>query len=136
MKMSDRLSEALRVERLIGAIETSAYDAITYANEELRRCYLRLTPVKEGVAMSEEHLFTMNKLLTDVREELTRATEEHAKFNSAHEGWAVILEELDELWEQVRLKRQERNPGVMREEAIQIAAMAVRFALDICPPGT
>jgi hypothetical protein len=50
--------------------------------------------------------------------------------HGAHEGYAVILEELDELWAEV--KAQVHNPDRMRKEALQVAAMAVRFVEDVC----
>jgi hypothetical protein len=71
-------------------------------------------------------------VLEDVQEELERATAANGPFNSAHEGYAVILEELDELWEEVRKKSRERDPEKLRKEAIQVAAMGVRFVLDVC----
>ena len=76
----------------------------------------------------------IDRLLEAIRLELIRARGLHSEFNSAHEGYAVILEELDELKAEVWKKRQERDRGAMRAEAIQIAAMAVRFALEICEP--
>lgn len=72
------------------------------------------------------------KFCAEVREEFTRATEQHGMFNSAHEGWAVIYEELDELWDEVRKKRKNRDPKAMRAECVQIAAMAMKFALSCC----
>ena len=75
-----------------------------------------------------------SRVLREVTTELDRAIRKYPKFNSAHEGYAVILEELDELKAEVWKKRQERDRGAMRAEAIQIAAMAVRFALEICEP--
>lgn len=74
------------------------------------------------------------KLLGLVREELNSANEKFGPFNSAHEGWAVLKEEVDELWIEVKKKQSARSPDLMRGEAVQIAAMAIRFALDICPP--
>ena len=71
-------------------------------------------------------------LMTEVLNELIRATRINKPFNSSHEGYAVILEEVDELWAEVRKRRAERDKGRMREECIQIAAMAVRFINDIC----
>lgn len=68
---------------------------------------------------------------SDVVQELRRAREAHPKkFNSAHEGFAVLKEEVDELWEDVR----DRNRSIpsMRAEAVQIAAMAIRFIEDVC----
>jgi hypothetical protein len=69
--------------------------------------------------------------LDAVVNEYYSATEHHGPFNSAHEGYSVILEELDELWDEIKLKRSERNPVNLREEAVQVAAMAIRFLVDI-----
>lgn len=68
-------------------------------------------------------------LLDEVAAELDRARSKFPRFNSPHEGWAVIREELDELWEHVCANdgRGERAFA----EAIQIAAMAVRYAHDL-----
>lgn len=67
-----------------------------------------------------------------VADELSKALARFASFNSAHEGKAVIEEELDELWEHVKA-----NTGVTdeaRTEAIQVAAMALRYVIDLCDP--
>lgn len=53
-------------------------------------------------------------------------------FNSAHEGFAVLLEEVDELKAHVWTNQKKRDIAAMRKEAIQVAAMALRFANDIC----
>lgn len=70
-------------------------------------------------------------VFVDIEDELMRATAQNAPFTSAHEGYAVLLEEVDELWEHVRRKREVRDPVAMRKECIQIAAMAVRFIVDV-----
>ena len=62
--------------------------------------------------------------------ELQRAISLHAPMHSPHEGYAVLLEEVDELWDEVRKRHPDR--AAMRKEAIQIAAMALRFAHDVC----
>ena len=62
--------------------------------------------------------------------EYAGATNKYGKFNSPHEGYAIILEELDELKDEVFKK--ERSADVMMKEAIQIGAMAMRFVYDIC----
>jgi hypothetical protein len=76
----------------------------------------------------------VSDILEAVRAEVTTAMAKFPPFNSAHEGWAVLFEEVDELWDEVRAKQGERHLDDMRTEAIQVAAMAVRFALDICNP--
>lgn len=74
-----------------------------------------------------------SNILMDVVEELAKAQIAHEPMHSAHEGWAVIREEMDELWDEVR--KRDRSPRTikrMRREAVQIAAMAVRFVADVC----
>lgn len=62
--------------------------------------------------------------------ELAAAQQKFKKFNSPHEGYAVIKEEVDELWDEVKKKIPENYK--LRKEAIQIAAMAIRFLMDVC----
>ena len=69
--------------------------------------------------------------LNEVFEELTMAQKIEDPFNSPHEGYAVILEELEELWEEVRKRRSKRSKRRMRIEAKQVAAMAIRFMTDL-----
>ena len=72
-------------------------------------------------------------ILSEVEAEYYSAAENFPPFNSVHEGYAVLLEEVDELWENVKLnkhKHPERNE-LIREEAIQVAAMAVRLITDL-----
>ena len=52
--------------------------------------------------------------------EFLAATEEHGPFHSAHEGYAVILEELDELKAEVWRKGGQRSPDAMIKEAKQV----------------
>lgn len=66
----------------------------------------------------------------EVVAELTAATASHGPMSSDHDGYAVILEELDELWEEVRKKPSKRSKKNMRKEATQVAAMALRFMVD------
>lgn len=76
----------------------------------------------------------MARFLADVRTEYLRHEERHGPFASAHEGWAVILEEVDELWDEVRKKRRNRDLDNAYHECVQIAARAMKFALSVCPP--
>ena len=62
--------------------------------------------------------------------ELARARSKHADLHSLHEGCSVLLEEVDELWEEVKKRREMRSKKVLRIELVQIAAMAQRMAED------
>lgn len=66
-------------------------------------------------------------------QECEDATEKFAPFHSAHEGYAVLKEEVDELWEVVKRNQSTINrKQQMRKEAIQVAAMAIRLIHDCC----
>ena len=77
------------------------------------------------------HSPTIDYVLRQIGDEVAKAENLHAPINSAHEGYSVILEELDEFWEQVRLKRANRDPEKMRQELIETAAMCVRTIRDV-----
>lgn len=74
----------------------------------------------------------VRKAIDDILIEYKKAEEVFPPFNSAHEGYAVILEELDELKEHVFKQHHRRDKNKMRNEAKQVAAMAMRFMIDIC----
>jgi hypothetical protein len=67
--------------------------------------------------------------------EYLRATSLHGDFQSAHEGLAVIREEYLELESEVFWGRKTRSDAVwldrIEREAVQIAAMALRFIVDV-----
>jgi NTP pyrophosphatase (non-canonical NTP hydrolase) len=67
-------------------------------------------------------------VLKAVRTEAIDATDKHGGFNSAHEAYGVLAEEVDEFWEEVRKKRRDRNIDAMQKELIQVAAVAVKYA--------
>lgn len=75
---------------------------------------------------------TLARVLTDVREEVERAESKWPALHSAHEALGVLMEEVRELTEHVDTHQHRRNLEDMRKEAIQVAAMAVRFVRDIC----
>jgi hypothetical protein len=81
--------------------------------------------------VTDDSWIDVNSFLGAVANEYHRATQLHGKFNSAHEAYATILEELDEFWDQVKLKKSERDPQNMKTELVQVAAMALRAAMDL-----
>jgi NTP pyrophosphatase (non-canonical NTP hydrolase) len=72
---------------------------------------------------------TQSEALQAIQSEASRAAGKHAAFNSFHEGYAVILEELDEVWEEVKKKVVDKEE--LKKEIIQVGAMAVRFLTDL-----
>ncbi len=78
---------------------------------------------------------TIDRFFRDAREELERAREHYTAFTSAHEGESVLREEFEELVKWVHEKPAKRDPDAMRRECVQIAAMAARFAVELCDTG-
>ena len=73
----------------------------------------------------------MDKIINKIQRELSSTRNKYPPFHSSHEGLGVILEEWDELKEAVR----NNNISQQRTEAIQLAAMAIRFIQDCCDSG-
>ena len=70
-----------------------------------------------------------------VRLEILHAQYRFPPMASAHEGYAVILEEVEELWKEIKNDKQPDIDRInsMRHEAMQVAAMGTRFLIDILP---
>ncbi len=69
-----------------------------------------------------EHL--KSEPINDVLTELTESERKHGSIHSRHEGYAIILEEVDEYWEEAKTK--EPDTDKLYKELIQVAAMALR----------
>lgn len=63
--------------------------------------------------------------------EVRRAKEKHGPkhFSGGHEAYGVLIEEVEEWWEHV--KNDTVRSEDARKEAIQIAAMALRIAVEL-----
>lgn len=73
----------------------------------------------------------IEQAIADIREELRVATIEFLPFKSPHEGIAIILEEFEELKEEVFKKVDLKDFQLMYKEATHLAAMALRFMIDV-----
>lgn len=91
-----------------------------------------MTPKPEtssGAMVRDPRSVEIDRVLATVGCELSFALAKFPIFNSPHEGKAVIEEELDELWTHV--KENTGRSDAARDEAIQIAAMACRYVIDL-----
>ena len=66
-----------------------------------------------------------------VEHELEKAREGFRDMASAHEAFAVLKEEVDELWDEVKVNQKRRVASQFLKELVQVAAMAQRMAEDI-----
>ena len=58
----------------------------------------------------------MSRLVGEVQGEMMVAVTEHGGFHSAHEGYAVLLEEVEELWAEIKINPKNRTgkPSMLR----------------------
>lgn len=84
---------------------------------------------------SNEQSLQMTLAFRDISNELDRAWKLFPRPSaSAHEAFAVLKEEVDELWEAVRLnQRYGERDEYIRTEAVQVAAMAIRLLAECVP---
>lgn len=73
----------------------------------------------------------VREIARDCLTELGNSYKKFNNFNSLHEGYAVILEEVDELWDEIKKKDGERDLAEIKQEATQVAAMAMKLLIYI-----
>lgn len=74
--------------------------------------------------------FLIENAIEDVHSEILDAMEKHpTALHSAHEGYAVLLEEVRELEREVFDRSADKER--MRAEAVQVAAMAIRLIVEV-----
>ena len=66
-----------------------------------------------------------------ILEEFGQATQRYRPFASRQEAAAVLLKEVDEFWDEIK----QNNAVGARAEAIQIAATALRFLVEVNSDG-
>lgn len=90
------------------------------------------------------------EVLNEIEASYTKARVNHAPMHSPHEGYAVIKEEFDELWDEIKAWQPkplgygtheyqpdpadvlyDKNMRDMRKEALHVAAMALAFLLEV-----
>jgi NTP pyrophosphatase (non-canonical NTP hydrolase) len=83
-------------------------------------------------SLSPLTLSDIDACLADIKEEIIRAKTKHPNtFHGPHEGYAVALEEVDELWDEIKKDGGGRDLAA-RKEAMQAAAMFVRYMAEVC----
>lgn len=71
------------------------------------------------------------RILRAVAQEVMRARAKHpTPFHGPHDGYAKLLEEVDELWDEVKADQPFER---LHHEAVHVAAMAIRFIADVKP---
>jgi hypothetical protein len=67
-------------------------------------------------------------ILMEIQDEFQNARLKFKPMRGPHEGYAVILEEFEEMWDEIKKNDREET----RKEAIQVGAMILAFILEVC----
>ena len=92
-----------------------------------KECLEVTNMVDKGITNAIARVISLN----DILKEYGIAEQKYPEFNSPHEGYAVLLEEVDELWDEVK-RYKDKGPEdehfeSMKIEAAQVGAMALKF---------
>lgn len=85
---------------------------------------------RQGSEPDKELLAQIDSVLAEIRVEVQKALTKHAPIHSPHEGSSVIREEFEELWAHVMADT--GRTSAARKEALQVAAMGIRYILELC----
>lgn len=82
--------------------------------------------------MDNQYISKLELALDEVKGEVFKAKQQYQdNFVNQHEAYAVILEELDELWEEIKKNQKQYDLIAQREEAKQTAAMLIRLMAEL-----
>ena len=84
------------------------------------------------ILCGKEETVRIEEAIIASRAELESATRKFGPFLSLHEGHSVIEEEFDELWDEIKRLGPHGCDAKLKHEATQLAAMALRFLVDLC----
>lgn len=145
MSLMDTLGDTACIETICPTFDTYASEITLFSDEEKSVVVGRMScsPISGSIQyeINSNYQFVQKKdpvefNITLVQHELKTAMTNWPAFNSAHEGFAVLKEEVDELWDHVKTNQKRRDLVAMKKEAIQVAAMALRFACEVCGEET
>lgn len=74
-------------------------------------------------------------ILDQLRAHVEEADAKHDPYNSAHEAYGVLMEEVRELEEHIFTCQKNRDVAAMRKEAIDVAVVMIRFIHGVCDGG-
>jgi hypothetical protein len=82
--------------------------------------------------LNKKNILREITILNKIYSEYKRANSIYPFFNSLHEGYAILREEVEELWDEIKKKPSKISPNRINEEAIQVSAMAMKIIISHC----
>ena len=75
-------------------------------------------------------LDTINRLQEEISSEMQRGDKKYGPHPGPKRGFGALRAEFNELWTEI--EAEDANPVSIRKEAVQVAAMALKFLRDCC----
>lgn len=122
-------SEAEAIYLLPGWKQSSGAAAEHATAKALGLKVVELPGKKPKRALPTEYLAAIDLATAMVKNELIAARSRYGRFHGPHEAYGVLLEEVDEMWDDIKHNR----PTDALKEAVQVAAMAISFITDLYP---
>ena len=89
-------------------------------------------PQGNKLAATYDYNARLGTALEEIQKEVLRAKELFpVDFHNQHEAYAVILEEVDELWDEIKKNQKNYDLAEQRKEAVQAAAMLTRLLVEL-----
>lgn len=91
-----------------------------------------------GFSFGVDQMKDVGLTLSEIAMSYQKARLKYQPIRSPHEGYAILMEEVDELWEVVKASHigaafdYSANSQAMRKEALHVAAMALAFLVEVC----
>lgn len=92
------------------------------------------TEMPQGTETPAAYSQFMTSVIDDVQDEIHRAVSIHGHIPTLHTAYGLLMEEVDEFWDEVKKKAENRTKLQIREELVQIAAIACRAVYDFTRP--
>lgn len=73
----------------------------------------------------------LTKISQEIMREAVRARDRYSPYNSLHEAYAVLKEEIEEFWTEVKKRPNNRFKKSIRKEVIQIGAVSMLILMDL-----
>ncbi len=115
-------------------MEAPTFDAQGYPTDETLDAIPKWSFANVWIGFTEgggEGVKTLKEqVVEELFNEMKRGVMRYKSYKSLHEAYAVIKEELDELWEEIKKKPNQQSDEAILRESLHVAATALRLVLE------
>jgi hypothetical protein len=128
------MKQANNIKKVIFSQKVTKMEAGLKMISNRRNIGMDLKLAKNGgitKVLDDFRVTNIGKSIKSIIAEYNHTIIKHAPIHSTYEGWALIKQKVDQLWEEIKKEEATGSKEVMLKEAAQIGAMAMRFIIDL-----